>query len=121
MSYSEIIKKDPYSGTVVQKLECVGHVQKRVGGRLQKLKSSDKTPLSDGKSLSGKGMLTEKMINKLQNYFGTAVRQYTDTTVYQLKKASGAVLYHCSDANNVEAHQQFCPKTSDSWCQFQPS
>ena len=57
-SYSEIVKKDPYPGTVVQKLECVGHVQKRVGGRLRKLKSSDKTPLSDGKSLSGKGRLT---------------------------------------------------------------
>ena len=75
--YSQIIKKDPYPGTVVQKLESVGHVQKRVGARLRKLKSSDKTPLSDGKSLSGKGRLTEKMINKLQNYFGIAVQQCT--------------------------------------------
>ena len=29
-SYSEVIKKGPYPGKVVQKLECVGHVQKRV-------------------------------------------------------------------------------------------
>ena len=115
--YSQIIKKDPYPGTVVQKLESVGHVQKRVGARLRKLKSSDKTPLSDGKSLNGKGRLTEKMINKWQNYFGIAVRQCTGTTVYQLKKAIGAVLYHCSYANNLEARHQFCPKTSNSWCQ----
>ena len=112
--YSQIIKKDPYPGTVVQKLESVGHVQKRVGARLRKLKSSDKTPLSDGKSLNGKGRLTEKMINKLQSYFGIAVRQCTGTTVYQLEEAIGAVLYHCSDANNLEARHQFCPKTSDS-------
>ena len=49
--------------------------------RLRKLKSPDKTPLSDGKSLNGKGRLTEKMISKLQNYFGIAVRQCTGTTV----------------------------------------
>ena len=106
--YSEVVEKDPYPGTVVQKLECVGHIQKKIGGCLRKLKSSDKVPLSDGKSLSGKGRLTEKMINKLQNYFRIAVQQYTGTTVYQLKKAIGAVLYHCSDANNLEAHHQFC-------------
>ena len=45
----KLLKKDPYPGRVVQKLECVKHVQKRVGGRLRKLKSSDKTLLSDGK------------------------------------------------------------------------
>ena len=38
-SYSEIVKKDPYPGTVVQKLGCIGHVQKRVG-HLHKLKSN---------------------------------------------------------------------------------
>ena len=75
--------------------------------------------MSDGKSLSGKGRLTEKMINKLKNYFGIALRQCTGTTVYQLRKVIGTVLYHCSDAKNLEACHQFCPKTSDSWCQFQ--
>ena len=34
-SCSEVVKRDPYPGTVVQKLECVGHIQRRVGGRLQ--------------------------------------------------------------------------------------
>ena len=36
-----------------------------------------------------------------------------------VKKAIGAVLYHCSGASSLEARHQFCPKTSDSWCQFQ--
>ena len=38
---------------------------------------------------------------------------------YQLKKAIGAVLYHCSDAINLETRHEFCPKASDGWCQFQ--
>ena len=43
----KLLKKDLYPRTVVQKLECVGHVRKRVGGCVRKLKSSDKAPLSD--------------------------------------------------------------------------
>ena len=35
------------------------------------------------------------------------------------EKTIGAALYHCSDGSNLEARQQFCPKTSDSWCQVQ--
>lgn len=118
-SYSEVVKSDPYPGTVVEKLECVGHIQKRVGGRLRKLKAANKAPLSDGKPLGGKGRLTEKVINKLQNYFGIAVRQCTGTTVYQLKKAIGAVLYHCSDASDLDFRHRMCPRTSDSWCHYQ--
>ena len=89
-SYSEVLKNNPYPETVVQKIKCVGHIQKRVGSCLRKLKSSDKAQLSDGKSLSGKGKLTEKMINKLQNYFGILLWQCTGTTVYLLKEAIGA-------------------------------
>ena len=87
---------------------CFGTSKKRVGARLRKLKSSDKAPLSDGKSLSGKRRLTEEMINKLQDYFRIGV-----------KIAIGTVLYHCSDANNLETSHQLCPKLSGSCCQFQ--
>ena len=45
----KLLKKDLNPRTVVQKLECVGHIQKRVGSCLRKLKSSDKAPLSDCK------------------------------------------------------------------------
>ena len=86
----------------VQKLEFVGHFQKYVGARLRKLKSENKGKLSDGKLLSGKDRLTEKVINKLQNYFGIAIRQSTGTTVFELKKAIGVVLYHCTDFTEDE-------------------
>ena len=90
-AYLDIVKNDPYPGTVVEKLECVGHIQKRVGNRLLNLRNTMKTPLADGKTLRGRGHLTDKIINKLQNYYGLALRQSTGTTVYQLKKAVGAV------------------------------
>ena len=48
-SYLEIVANDPDSGVTVQKLECVGYFQKCVGARLRKLKSENKSKLSDGK------------------------------------------------------------------------
>ena len=50
-----------YPGITVEKLECVGHVKKRVGSRLRTLKKKEK-------GLGGKGKLTKKKIDKLQNY-----------------------------------------------------
>ena len=57
-SQREIVKSDPYNGLTVEKLECVGHVQKRVGARLWKVKNTDKAKLANGKPLGGKGRLT---------------------------------------------------------------
>ena len=99
----------------MEKLELVGHIQKRLGSRLRNLKHTMKGPLADGKTLGGKGRLT----NKLQNYFGIAIRQSTGNTVYQLKKAIGAVLFHCSEAADLEIRHQMCPQTTDSWCKYQ--
>ena len=90
-AYLDIVINDPYPGTVVEKLECVEHIQKRVRNRLRNLRNTMKTPLADGKTLRGRGRLTDKIINKLQNYYGLALRQSTGTTVYQLKKTVGAV------------------------------
>ena len=51
----------------VVKRECVGHVQKRVGNRIRKKKKLVR-------GLGGKGKLTENMIDRLQNYYGIAIR-----------------------------------------------
>ncbi|GFX60795.1 uncharacterized protein TNCV_4977711 [Trichonephila clavipes] len=61
------VSKDTYGKDSVTKYECIGHVQKRVGARLRKLKSKNK-------NLSGKGKLTDSFIDRLQNYYGIAVR-----------------------------------------------
>ena len=37
-SYASVVNADQYPGTIINKLECVGHVQKRCGSRLRNFK-----------------------------------------------------------------------------------
>ena len=46
-----------------------------------------------------------------------AIRQNSDN-MYQMKKAIGATLYHCTALEEIIRHQ-FCPQTVDSWCKWQ--
>ena len=96
-------------GVTVEKKECVGHVQKRVGSALRKLKKTTK-------GLGGKGKLTNAMIDRLQNYYGIAVRSNIGNKD-KMKKAIHATLFHCASSkdNNYHVH---CPDGSDSWCKF---
>ena len=61
--------------------------------------------------------LNEKSTNKLQNYFGVAIRQNSHNLV--MKKAIGAVVYHCSEAANVEARHMLCSKKPNTGCKYQ--
>ena len=108
-----------YPQKQVKKLECVGHIKQRLGCRLRKLKSTKKESPSDSKTLEGKGCLTDKMTYKLQNYFGIAIRQWARKTVYEMKIAIGAVLFHCSEASNLDTKHQMCPREPGSWCKYQ--
>ena len=46
-------------------MECVGHIQKRLGTSLRKSQNDMKgKKLSDGEVILGKGRLTNKIINK---------------------------------------------------------
>ena len=57
----------------IVKEECVGHVQKRTGTALRKYKKNMKgRKLADGKGVGGKGPLTNKVIDRIQNYYGNA-------------------------------------------------
>ncbi|GFW10328.1 uncharacterized protein TNCV_5096791 [Trichonephila clavipes] len=101
--------KDIYGENSVTKLECIGHIQKRVGSRLRKLKKITKV-------LGGKGKLTDKFIDKLQNYYGIAIR----SNVGCLKKMQSAVIaafFHCCSSNQNSMHGQ-CPTGKDSWCKY---
>ena len=66
-----------YEGCKVIKLDCVGHVQKRMGKHLLNLKARRKGKLEDGKPIGGHGRLTETKIKKLQKYYGLAIHQNT--------------------------------------------
>jgi hypothetical protein len=47
-----------------------------LGTALRKYKNDNKgKKLSDGKSIGGKGRLTDKIINRMQNFYGRAIRE----------------------------------------------
>ncbi|GFT18404.1 uncharacterized protein TNCV_4059121 [Trichonephila clavipes] len=75
-TFSSIAEKKPYGDSIpIEKIECGGHVQKRMGSRLRKLKALwRKKKLSDGKTIGGKGRLTDAIISKLTTFYGNAIR-----------------------------------------------
>ena len=60
------------------------------------------------KSLSGKGKLTEQIVNSMQNYYLMAIRN-NKGALYQIKKAVGAILWHCTLFTDPIYHHRFCP------------
>ena len=56
-SYSSVVKEQPYGpNTQIEKLECAGHVQKRLGNAIKRLKQQKgRMHLKDGKTIGGKG------------------------------------------------------------------
>lgn len=119
-TYLGICDSKPYGPVKIEKIECVGHVQKRMGTRLRKLKVERKgTMLSDGKPLSGKGRLTEKLINEITSYYGNAIRQHSDSLV-NMRKAIWAIYYHKMSTDDHPKHD-FCPNEEGTWCKFHKS
>ena len=130
-SYKQVCVADPY-GLPISKLECIGHIQKRVGRKLRNLKEEgtfkDLFDTDDENDDEGKGKkktkrvrlrLTDKMINKLQNYFGIAVRACAGKTMVEMKRGIGAALYHCCQFDDEEQRHMFCPKMPLSWRKYQ--
>ena len=86
------MEADPYNGVKINKLECIGHVQKRVGSNLRNFKKECKDKVTiNSKQVSVVQKLAYKNINKLQNCYGIAVRQYCNKDVPTLQKAVGAL------------------------------
>ncbi|XP_065680580.1 uncharacterized protein LOC136094527 [Hydra vulgaris] len=117
-SFNDVVQSKPYGDELIPiKWECIGHIQKRLGARLRnKRKELKGKLLSDGKKINGRGRLTDLAINTLQNFYGMAIRQNKELPL--MRRAVGAVLYHCSDINSESRHL-FCPRTTKSWCKWQ--
>ena len=105
--------KDTYvnsndSDIKVQKKECVCHVQKRVGTRLRKLK----------KEVTGlKGKLTEKVIDRLQNFYVIAISS-NPGNLKGIQDNAMAVMGHAASFEKNYWHNKY-PKERESWCQYQ--
>ena len=100
-------------------MECVGHIQKRLGKKLRDLKK--KTFVDDRGQVrkikwGGKGRLTESVINLLSVYFGGAIRNFPGD-VDGMFRAIWAVFHH-SISDDEQHDIQFCPIGSGSWCKY---
>ncbi|GFU76610.1 uncharacterized protein TNCV_1272591 [Trichonephila clavipes] len=113
-----LVEKKSYGDNIeIEKIECVGHVQKRMGSRLRKLKSSlGKKKLSDGKTIGGKGRLTDVVINRLTTFYGNAIRG-NPKNVHEMRQAIWAVWAHTASTDEQPKHW-FCPKSNNSWCKY---
>ena len=105
---------------IIVKEECVGHIQKRLGSGLREYKRKNKgSKLSDGKEIGGKGRLTDKVIDRMQNYYGSAIRNSTGNKD-AMKKAIWAIYNHMirNEKESLEKQHGFCPRGQQSWCKF---
>ncbi|GBM80681.1 hypothetical protein AVEN_137208-1 [Araneus ventricosus] len=108
----------PYGENVpLSKVECVGHVQKRMGSRLRKLKKKyGSKKLYDNKTISGKGRLTDNIIDQLSVFYGNAIRQHSNS-VKDMRNAVWAIYFHMRSTDNEPLHS-FCPAGETSWCKY---
>lgn len=99
-TYTNLKNADPeiYDNIHIEKLECCGHVQKRMGRQLTnkvaELKS--KSFVHNGKTvkgIGGKGKLTKPAILRIQGHFGAAIRKNTGN-LPQMKQDIWAIWEH---------------------------
>ncbi|GFS92476.1 uncharacterized protein TNCV_1159641 [Trichonephila clavipes] len=117
-TFDAVKKKKIYGNEYpIEKLECIGHVMKRMGTRLRRLKAQLKGQiLSDGKCLSGKNRLTEHEIDNLQSYYGSAIRR-NHSSVQNMRQAIWAIFLHKLSTDEYPQHG-FCSIGEDSLCGF---
>lgn len=75
--------------------------------------------LSDGKSLSGRGRLTDAAIDKLQTYYGLAIRRNVGN-LEEMRKAVWATYFHMASSDKKPCHG-LCPKGPGTWCAYNKS
>ena len=117
-SHRDVVRSDPYGDVEVQKIECVGHIQKRMGGRLRKKKRDLRnTKLSDGKTIGGRNRLTDNLIDMFQRYYGKALRE-NKGNIDGMERAVKAIWHHYASTKDKQMHQ-YCPEGENSWCGWQ--
>ena len=116
---SAVREAKPYGPNVeIVKEECVGHIQKRLGSGLRKLKKEwAGKKLPDGQLIRGAGRLTDDLIDRLQLYYGNAIRAHVNN-LQGMARSIWAGPFHRRSSDAVPRHQ-YCPTGADSWCGWQ--
>ena len=99
---------------IVEKEDCINHVQKRIGSSLRNVLSISKAQKDN---ISGKDKLTQEKITRIQNYYGRAIKDYA-SDIQVLKKRIMAILIHLSSTDSSQIHVHCAPRNK-SWCFWQ--
>ena len=100
----------------VEKKDCVGHIQKRMGTALHRLKDDHKGEKSDGKTIGGQGRLTTCLIDSMQNYYGDAIQSCKGDVNKMMRAVQATLLHH--NSSDEHPYHQLCPEGENSWCKF---
>ena len=119
-SHQDVVRSKPYGDdTAVRKVECVGHIQKRMGGRFRKKKKDMKgKKLSDGKTIGGCYRPTDNLLlmDTFQRYYGKALRE-NKGDLPNMQKAVKAIWHHYALIDDQK--HDYCLVGTDSWCKWQ--
>ena len=91
-----------------------------MGHALWKLKKRHQgKKLSDGKTFGSKDRMTDNIIDKIQNYYGYAIRNNSGDKK-AMQDSIWAIFFHTirDDTKSLEEQHRFCPQDSNSWCKF---
>ena len=111
-SFRKVFDTNVYDDYPVQKIECVGHVQKRVSTRLHNLVSCcGKRSLADGKIIGGRGRLTGDQIKAITQYYGSAIKDNLGD-LKSMREAVWAIWFH-KGSSDEHPMLNFC---CTSWC-----
>ena len=104
----------------IEKEDCIGHIQKRMGSNLRNYKKMNNKKLKDGLGVGGKGRLTDAFIDRLQNYYGAAIRNNIGN-LKEMENSIWAIYYHSIRGEKESLCQQhhLCPTGTSSWCIYQ--
>ncbi|CAF4061859.1 unnamed protein product [Rotaria sp. Silwood2] len=107
-TFSVLKTEISYKGIQIQKIEDINHFGKRLKRALEVIKrKSGKEKLSDGKTIGGKGHLTDQMITRFQIYFCEAIRKNKNDLDKLYKSAQFST--------SSDHHHQFC---DEAWCGY---
>ena len=119
----KVVEARPYGDTEIEKLECIGHIQKRMGTRLRRIvkdmKGKDLPDEKKKKKIGGAKRLTAQEIDNLQNYYGKAIRDNTNS-VENMRRAIWATYFHKLSTDDRPLHN-LCPPRGPGtklWCKY---
>ena len=129
-SYNEV--RNTYGdNNLVEKVDCIGHVGKRMFRALENIKKSHTGRLSDGKFIGGGGGRLTSGPNGVITCMSQLYRNTKKVTisdeelvksgVTKMQNAILAVLYHSIKLSDDAVRHQYCQESTPdtpSWCEF---